>query len=378
MSDGEDNDRSVEPSAPRIWFVVGDRLGDNAQVENLVSGLGLPCERRYVRVKDPWVKGKPKVVPSLHHLDLSASDEMVPPWPDMVITVGRRLSMVALWIREQSRGRTKIVLIGKPSCSADPFALIVTRGEVQIPPRPNVMRVSLPLLKVDEAKVAAATEEWRDRLEPLPRPIIGILVGGPTNPFAFNRSVRTGLLRAAIDVVERDGGTPYVTTSPRTPPKIVRALREGLPERARFFEWHPGAVDNPYHALLGLADGFVATGDSISMLVEVAKLRKPLAIFPLPYGVIHKLDRVRRVGARWLYQPDEDTAGSRLRRRLRAIGGALHILPHTRDFTAVHEMLVNRGLAVWSGSRLTVPTGQIPDDMQRVVQRVRSLLAGPG
>lgn len=375
MRDGEDSDRPMRSPLPRVWFVVGDRLGDNAQVENLVSGLGIPCERRYVRVKDPWIKGKPKVLPSLHHLDLTASDDLVPPWPDMVITVGRRLSMVALWIREQSQKHTKIVLIGKPSCAADPFALIVTSGEVQIPPRPNVMRISLPLLRVDEAKVEAATAEWRERMAPLPRPIIGILVGGPTNPFAFNRRVRAGLLETAVDVIERDGGTPYVTTSPRTPPKIVRALREGLPERARFFEWRPGAADNPYHALLGLADGFIATGDSISMLVEVVKLRKPLAIFPLPYGAIHKLDRFRRVGARWLYQPDEDTAGGRFRRRLRSFGGALRILPHTRDFTAIHELLVNRGLAVWAGSRLAAPTGQIPDDMQIVTRRIRNLLA---
>ena len=36
--------------------------------------------------------------------------------------------------------------------------------------------------------------------------------------------------------------------------------------------------------LLGLADGFVVTGDSISMMVEIARLGRPLAIFDLPTG----------------------------------------------------------------------------------------------
>jgi len=361
---------------PRIWAVVGDRLGDNSQVENLVSALGLPCERRYVRVKDPWVKGKPKVVPSIHHLDLDASDPLEPPWPDMVITVGRRLSMVALWIQQQSGGRTRLVLVGKPSGSPEPFSLIVTSAEVQMPPGPNVMRISLPLLKIDRERIRIATEKWRERLAPLPRPLIGVLVGGPTNPFVFNRSVRESLLQTAREVVERDGGTPYVTTSPRTPPRVVKALREGLPPEARFFEWRPGAEENPYQALLGLADGFVVTGDSISMIVEVVKLGKPLAIFPLPYGWIHKIDRVRRVGARWLYQPDGSGMDG-IRRGLRRAGGLLRLLPRTRDFTAIHQLLIGRGLAVPAGTALKAPQGEVPNDLEAVAERVRGLLKAP-
>jgi mitochondrial fission protein ELM1 len=362
--------------SPRIWMVIGDRLGDNSQVENLVSGLGLPCERRYVRVKDPWVKGKPRVIPSLHHVDLEASDPLTPPWPDLVITVGRRLSMVALWIQQQSGNRTKLVLVGKPSGSPDPFSLIVTSAEVQMAPRPNVMRISLPLLKVDRNRIQAAADEWREELAPLPRPLIGVLVGGPTNPFVFNRSVRQGLLAIARQVIEKDGGTPYVTTSPRTPPRVIKALREGLPAGARFFEWRRGAEDNPYQALLGLADGFVVTGDSVSMMVEVVKLGKPIAIFPLPYGLLHKVDRIRRVGARWLYQPDGSGMDG-FRRGLRRVGGALRLLPRTRDFTAIHQLLIDRGLAVAAGHPLKTPEGEVPNDLSAVAERVRALLDEP-
>mgnify|MGYP000688776508 CR=1 FL=1 len=67
-------------------------------------------------------------------------------------------------------------------------------------------------------------------------------------------------------------GSISLTTSPRTPPHTVEVLKNSLPEGARFFEWRRGAPDNPYRGLLGLADGFIVTGDSISMLVEVAKL----------------------------------------------------------------------------------------------------------
>ena len=358
-----------------IWYIAGDRLGDNAQVETLVAGLDLPIQRKYVCVKAPWIKGKPKVVPSLHHLDMEKSDVLEGPWPDLIITVGRRLSMVALWIQQQSGGRTRLVLIGKPSGLAKSFSLFITSAEVQMPPAQNLLKISMPLLRVDESRVRAAAEKWRDRLADLPRPLIGILVGGPTNPFVFNRKVENALVRTAVDVVEKEGGTPYITTSPRTPERTIRVLREKLPPEARFFQWQADADDNPYHALLGLADGFVVTGDSISMLVEVAKLRRPLAIFPLPYGALHKIDQLRRVGARWLYEPDTGARYDGIRKWIRTIGGALHILPRTRDFTAIHKLLIGRGLAVPAGTPLRAPQGSVPNDLPLVAERIAGLIA---
>ena len=369
-------DETASPAAgeaSRIWLIVGDRLGDNAQAENLMAGLGRPYERRYVRVVDPWVKGKPKVIPSLHHLDLDASDKLQAPWPDVVVTVGRRLSMVAQWIRKQSGGATRIVLVGKPSGPTSPYSLIITSAEVQMPPAANVHRIGLPLLRVDESRVKEAADQWRERFEKLPRPLVGILIGGPTNPFVFNPGVTNDLLDIANQVVAR-GGTPYFTTSPRTPPEATAALKRDLPAGAQFFEWRRGAPDNPYHALLGLADEFVVTGESISMLVEVAKLGRPLAIFPLPFGWWGKLDQYRRRAARWLYAPPAGTRLDAVRLVLRDIGQFLHLLPRTRDFTAVHRLLIDRGLAVPAGGAIPPPRGEVPDDLPAAVGRVLALL----
>lgn len=361
--------------SPIIWLIVGDRLGDNAQVETLVSRLDLPVTRKYVRVLDQYARRKPRVRPTLHHLDLDRSDSLDPPWPDMVITIGRRLSMVALWIKQQSGGRTKIVYLGKPSGYFNACDLIIASGETQIPPAPNVMKITLPLLKVDEAAVSEAAEQWRDRFATLPRPLIGILIGGPTNPFVFDRSVPERMLRLTRDIVDRQGGTPFFTTSPRTPKRTIEALRRGLPPGAQFFEWHRGSTDNPYKALLGLADGFIVTGDSISMLVEVAKLGKPLAIFSLPLGWFGRIDQIRRRVARWLYDSEGESPVDRLRRRVAVLGHRIHVMPQTRDFTSLHALLVDRGLAVYAGTQLRQSSGTIPDDHPRVEARIKALLS---
>lgn len=330
---------AVVPEVDRsVWLLVGEKLGDNAQVRVIADALPWPCEERKVFMQEQWAVGKPRVRPSLHHVDRSRSDALEPPWPDLVIAIGRRLSMVALWIHKQSAGRTRIVLVGKPRRLDRRFDLIVAAAHYRVRERDNVLRLDLPLMRVDEAAVAAGAERWRSRLEALPRPLTALLVGGPTKPVVFDATVARDLIGKAAHAT-RDGGTLYVTTSRRTPPDVVEALAAGLPQGGELYRWQPGAEDNPYFGLLGLADRFVATSDSVTMMVEVARLGKPLAVFELP------------------------PAHGRWRARL-----------GSRDLSAVPDLLVERGLAVRLGEPFRPPDGPPPDDLRRVVERIRRVL----
>lgn len=369
-------DPGAQPAAvPRVWLVLGDKRGDNGQVETIEQGLPWPCERKMVHMLERWVYGKPRVRPSLHHIDRERSDPLEPPWPDLIITVGRRPSMVALWIRERSGGRTKIALVGKPSGMMGRFDLVIHSAEILLPPLRNVLPISLPLMRVDEAAVAAAAERWRARFASLPRPLIAILVGGPTRPFVFDAHVIGRLIEEARRVVDELGGTPYISTSRRTPEPVVAAFKAGLPPRAQLFQWTADAEHNPYLGLLGLADGFVVTGDSISMMVEVVRLRRPLAIVSLPAGRLGAIDQLRRSLAGWLFNPQAVTAGERLRRRVGIATWHARLLPNTRDYRAFHRMLIEQGLAVPVGEGFRAPTGQVPDDVSAVIGRIKALVA---
>jgi mitochondrial fission protein ELM1 len=363
---------------PRTWVILSDKQGDNGQVETIVDALLWPVEHKYMHMLPQWVLGKPRYRPSLDHIDPKQSDLIEAPWPDLILTVGRRPSMVALWIRKQSGNRTKIVLVGKPSGHMLDFSLVVASAENQMPPMDNFLPTTLPLMRISEADVAAEAAAWQSRFEKLDKPLIAMFIGGETNPFVMNRKVADDLVATARWVVDELGGTPYVTTSRRTTPEVVEVLRQTLPPQTVFFEWEAGSPDNPYRALLGSADGFIVTGESVSMMVEVIYLHKPLAIFPLPTGWLGGADQLRRSLAHWLFNPRRDSAGDRLRHRV-ARGvyylDVFKILCATRDFRAFHRMLVDQGLAVWSGQRFRTGTTELPDDVGVVVKRIETLFA---
>ncbi len=363
---------AIVRSRPNLWLILGDKLGDNAQAEIIAEGLDWPCTRKVLRFKPKYVTGKPRVRPSLHHIDSGRSDPLVPPWPDVVLTVGRRPAMAALWVRKQSKKRTRIVLIGRPRHELDHYDLVIAPPQYRVPERANILRLSLPLMRVDETAIVEARERWRAVLTGLPRPLTAILVGGPTKPFRFDAQVARDLVRETHRVTG-GAGTLYVTTSRRTPAAVADALEAALPEGARLFRWSPEARGNPYLGLLAHAERFVVTGDSISMMVEVARLGRPLAIVPLPVKRPFLAHLKRRFTNHLL--PLDGGGDS----PIRALGTRLFhlgIIGYARDFTDMHEALIADRLAVRLGDPF-VPTGaKTPDAIEQVVARMKALV-GP-
>ena len=369
-ADTRQAERVTADSPRRVWLVVGDKLGDNGQVEIIADALGWPVERKSLRVLPQYVLGKPPFKPSLYHIDAAASDPLAPPWPDLVLTVGRRPSMAALWIKEQSGGRTKVLIVGRPRTRLRDFDLIVATPQYRLPGHDNVVRIDLPLMRVNPARVAAAVDAWRERLAGLPRPLTAVLVGGPTKPFVFDADVTANFISALRRTTAGEGSL-FITTSRRTPPEVVAVLEANLPENAHLFVWRPDASENPYMGLLGFADRFVVTGDSLSMMIEVARLGRPLAIFPLPVASSVGLS-VRMLLAR-AFQPAPGSGRSTLLTRIGDVFHNMGLVGYAKDTEEVHRRLVAGGFAVMLGHSFTAPRGPVPDDAPRIVERIRGL-----
>ncbi len=281
--------RVVDPAPdaarqPRVWLLLGERQGDNAQVlalgKALTRTLGWQHEIKEIYYDPSCDIPYRDRGASLIGVDVERTAPLQAPWPDVVVAIGRRAAPVSRWLKEQSKGRLLNVHLGRPRIAYQHFDLIFTTPQYGIPSAANVTKLTLPIILHDEAVLDAEAKRWLPRLEGLPRPWTAVFVGGPTSQLRFDRSVGVDLLTRARAHVGR-GGTLLVTTSPRTTPDVVELLAAEVrpPHYIHLWSRNEG---NPYQALLKLADDFIVTNDSVSMIAEAADMMKPLFLFEVP------------------------------------------------------------------------------------------------
>lgn len=279
----------TDGATPTVWLLLGDRHGDNAQVlalgRALARDLGWGHEIKRIRYQSDCAVNYRDRGASLVGVDLARSDPLSPPWPDVVIAIGRRPAPVSRWLKRQTGGRLLNVHLGRPRCAYAHFDLIVTTPQYGLPAAPNAIMLSLPIILHDPAKLDSEARDWGPRLGHLPRPWTAVFVGGPTSQLRFDREVAADLLGRARH--HADGrGTLLMTTSPRTAPEVATMLATELAEH-HFFHRFAADAPNPYQALLRLADDFIVTNDSVSMVAEAGDMAKPLYLFELPMREKH-------------------------------------------------------------------------------------------
>jgi uncharacterized protein len=364
--------------ARRVWVLECHRAGDRAQELGLAHALGWPFELK--RIVHTWYEFVPNMLieGTMLGVDRAKSSPLEPPWPDLVISAGRMNENVAKWIRRQSGGRTRIVLVGRGWTRPATVDLVVATPQYRLKPHSNLLINELPLHVVDRERQARAAERWGPLWAALPRPWIAVLVGGSSGPYLFDAGTAARLGREASAAARAAGGSLLITTSARTRPTVVASLRGALGAPAFLHEWRRGEEENPYPALLALADRFIVTGDSMSMLAEAAGTCKPVQIFEFGSGLAAMRGpwsaRSRAgAGGRWLHL---------LRQRPRALVNAVAIaLPpvrinRARDIRIVQDILIHSGRAVWVGEDIARIKPAPLGDLERAVARVKAMF-GP-
>ena len=269
--------------AVAVWCLLGKKAGDNTQVRALADALGYGYEEKHIMAR-PWeLLVHLGSDPTLAGIDQAASSELLPPWPDLVISAGRRNEPVARWIRQQSGGKTRLVHMGRPWASLDAWDLLVTTPQYFLPQRDNILHNSLPLHSLAREELVAAGDSLKPRLDTLPRPWIAVLVGGDSGRFVLTCEKGERLGELANQLAGACGGSLLVTDSPRTPVEAANALQARLTVPHYCYRWGSGE-SNPYRGLLALADAFIVTGESMSMLGEAAAMGRPLYIFDVGDG----------------------------------------------------------------------------------------------
>ncbi len=211
-----------------------------------------------------------------------SSERLHPPWPDILITCGRRSVSRALTIRKASGGRTLTVHVQDPRSRAADFDLVVAMAHDRIPPGGHVIKVATALHDLTPDNLAEAGRSWAGRLAPLGRPLLGVVIGGDLKGRPFTLTDARRLLAGLQAIRAATGAGLAITPSRRTPPAILALLAEAFAGDPGVFLWTLEG-DNPYRGILALCDRLVVTSDSVSMVSEALATPHPVEIFDLGF-----------------------------------------------------------------------------------------------
>lgn len=301
------------------WVVTDGKAGMESQCLGLAEALGIAPQIKRLQPRFPWSHLPPQLW-ALPLCGLSPSgDRLAPPWPDLLIATGRATVAPALAIKRRSPS-TIVVQIQNPRAGAALFDLIIAPAHDRMTGS-NVLETTGALHRVTEERLAEAAEAFRDRFASLPRPLIGVLIGGANRQYRMSpaNAERLGTLLAAA--AKASGGGLAVTPSRRTGAENLKRIAAPLAGlgSGRWDIWD-GAGDNPYFGILALADALIVTSDSVNMVTEACATGKPVHVFDLEGGSA-KFDRfheaLRQKGMirpftggleRWSYAPPDDMA----------------------------------------------------------------------
>jgi len=283
------------------WVLTDGKAGDELQALSVAEALGVQPDIRRVAPRAPFTWAMPWGPIDPRERPGARNSPLALPYPDLLIASGRRAVPYLRFVKRASGARTYTVFLKDPR-TGPKTADFIWVPEYDRLRGPNVLTTLTPPHRVSADRIAAARARPDPRLASLPHPRVAVLVGGDSRHHRFtDRDIAR--LSAHLTVLAESGAGLMITASRRTPEALREALIDLVGRHGAFF-WD-GTGDNPYVALLSLADFIVATADSFNMIGEAAASGRPILVFE-PSGGHPKLDvYMARLKAHGIVHPFE-------------------------------------------------------------------------
>jgi len=293
------------PSAPSVWVLVDGRPGHDQQALGVAEALGWPFAIQQIRYCALARLPNRLLGASTLGLCSAARARLVAPWPDLVISAGRRTVPIARWLRRRNAA-VFLAHMMWPGSTRD-LDLVAVPEHDRVAGQPRLLCTIGAPSRVTRNRLSAAAAGLAPRLATLPRPHIACLIGGTRGRLRFTPQDAQVLAHRLNAFARAHGGSLLVTTSRRTGRDCEQALAQAI-EAPHLLDRFGG--DDPlYLGMLGCADAVVVTADSASLCSEACATGKPAFLHvargsgPRKLAGLHKrleqLGHLRPLGAPW-------------------------------------------------------------------------------
>jgi mitochondrial fission protein ELM1 len=327
----------MTPLRGACWAITDHAAGNQRQALALAERLGLPVRHLVLEPRAPWSWLAPRLALG-GRLALRPAQRALfaPPWPAVAIGCGRAAALFTRMLRDLTGGDCYAVQILDPRLDPVHWDCVIAPRHDRLA-GPGALAPLGSLNPVDEAWLADGREAF-PALGALPRPRVGVLLGGPRRGVELDAAYAGTLAAALRERQRRDGGSLLVLASRRTPPTLLDAFRA---EAAPDLLWRgPADGPNPYPGVLGWADELVVTPDSVNMLSEACAVGVPVRTCvsaPLPPKLARFHQALREAGRLLDLAAGAPAATPPPLRETEAIARAV------RERIAAHQQRLDRG-----------------------------------
>jgi hypothetical protein len=267
----------VTDAAPLAWIITDGKAGDENPCLGVAEALGARIVLKRIHPGAPWVWLMPwGPVPPADRPDRPASP-LAPPYPHLAIATGRRAVAYLRALKAAAGPSTLTVFLRDPRTRRHGADLLWVPAHDR-PRGDNILVSATAPHRMSAARLAALRAAPPAWAAALPAPRVAVVLGGRTaagEPSADAVADFASKLRA----LAAEAGSFMVTGSRRTPESLARAVAAAVAARPSFV-WD-GLGENPYAAMLALADALVVTTDSHNMASEAAATGRPLLMADL-------------------------------------------------------------------------------------------------
>src|SRR4029077_13079609 len=200
--------------APLVWVLHDGKPGMASQALGLAEATGFPFVEKLLSVRPPWALLPPQLWLAPLHAAGEGGVPLAPPWPDLVIGCGRHSAMPALAIRRASGGHTFAAQIQDPRVGRGEFDLLFLPEHARLRGSRAVVTCGA-IHRVTPARLAEERRRF-PALAELPRPIIGVMIGGPNRSYRLGLDRLAAIAEAIAGILRTGGGAAVVTPSRRT------------------------------------------------------------------------------------------------------------------------------------------------------------------
>lgn len=266
-----------------IWILLDNRVGSRHQAEGVANYLNannfniIKKEIEYTRLSalPNFIRGK-----TLIGITQNSKNDIVGPFPDIVLSSSRRTAPIARWIKKQNPQTKLIQLMHIGKLGIKDFShIFVPEHDAHKFKASNIYYTTGSPHFITEEKLTIAFNEWKDKFAHLPHPITALIVGGSIKKHPFSLANAKSLALATKKLKEQEGGSLLITTSRRTGTKAEELIMSYLKDIPNYAFLWGSKEKNPYLGYLACADNLIVTGDSVSMCCEATASKKPLRIF---------------------------------------------------------------------------------------------------